>query len=410
MTILDLMFFNFFNCKLKTINFYGCNTSKGARMLAIDFGARSIKAVQLSRTGSGFRLDNFGIVLTPPESIMHGEIKDVDSVSQALGKMITKKGIRERKGIIAITGQKVIVREITTPLMNEKELIDGLQWEAPKYVPYDLNESLLDAKKIEELEEKEGNKMMRVLLVAAPKSLVNQQIAVLKNVKIQPKVVDIVANAQIRAFESYLTPVSSNENEGNQMDIIISMGASTTEITLIEGDRLKFTRTILKGGNDINRLLEKELEISFDEAERLKRRTALPLPVQSKDKEEEEKTPPEHTEEKAEESPEDEIPDKDKIEQLIRSGINDIFNEIRKSLNYYKTQYQKVTYQRIILTGGMAAMPSIGQMFKQQFDITVVMANSLKGIVVNESNVNVENLDKYKRCLTTAIGLAKRER
>jgi len=122
-------------------------------MLAIDFGARSIKAVQLSRTGSGFRLDKFGIVLTPRDSIAHGEIKDVDSVTQALEKMLRKKGIRENKGIIAITGQKVIVREITTPIMNEKELIEGLHWEAPKYVPYDLKESLLDAKKIEELDQ-----------------------------------------------------------------------------------------------------------------------------------------------------------------------------------------------------------------------------------------------------------------
>jgi len=379
-------------------------------MLAIDFGAHSIKAVQLSRTGNGFRLDNFGIVLTPAESIAHGEIKDVDSVTQALGKMLRKKGIHEKKGIIAITGQKVIVREITTPLMNEKELIDGLQWEAPKYVPYDLKESLLDAKKIEELEEKEGNKMMKVLLVAAPKSLVNNQIAILKNVRIQPKVVDIMANAQIRAFESYLTPVSPNEEDGNQMDIIISMGASTTEITLIEGDRLKFTRSILKGGNDINRLLEKELEISFDEAESLKRRVELTLTVHSKDKKDEKETPSEQTEEITEESTEDDIPNKEKVEKLIRTGVNDIFNEIRKSLNYYKTQYQKVSYQRIILTGGMAAMHNIGQMFKQQFGITVVMANPLKGIAVNESDVNMENLDKYKRCLSTAIGLAKRER
>jgi len=107
-------------------------------MLAIDFGARSIKAVHLTRTGNGFRLENFGIVLTPPDSIAHGEIKDVDAVSEALLKMLRKKGIKEKSGIIGITGQKVIVREITTPLMNEKELIDGIQWEAPKYVPYIL--------------------------------------------------------------------------------------------------------------------------------------------------------------------------------------------------------------------------------------------------------------------------------
>jgi len=172
-------------------------------MLAIDFGARSIKAIKLIRVGNGYRLDNFGLVLTPRESILHGEIKDIGVVTQALTKMLRKKGIHDRNCIIALTGQKVIVREITTPLMNENELAEGLQWEAPKYVPYDLKESLLDSKIIEELEEKEGNKMMKV---AAPKNLVNQQIEVLKKVKIQPRIVDIVSNAQIRAFENYLTP------------------------------------------------------------------------------------------------------------------------------------------------------------------------------------------------------------
>jgi len=87
-----------------------------------------------------------------------------------------------------------------------------------------------------------------------------------------------------------------------------------------------------------------------------------------------------------------------------------VFNEIRKSLNYYKTQYQKVAYQRIILTGGMAVMSNIGQTLKQQFGITIVMANPLKGIAVDENDVNIENLDRYKSSLATAIGLAKRER
>jgi len=191
------------------------------------------------------------------------------------------------------------------------------------------------------------------------------------------------------------------------MDVILSMGASTTEITLIEGDRLKFTRTILKGGNDITRLIEKKLEVSFDEAEILKRRIGLTLPVEPAKKEEPEMSPEEET---AREPEEDEIPNKEEITELVKNGVHDIFNEIRKSLNYYKTQYQKVTYQRIILSGGMAAMSNIGQVLKQQFGITVVMANPLKGITVNQNDVNLENLDKYKRSLSTAIGLAKRER
>lgn len=375
-------------------------------MLAIDFGAHSIKAVKLSKSGNGFHLDNFGIVLTPPHSILHGEIKDVGAVSQALKKMLQKKNIHDRYGIIAITGQKVIVREITTPLMNEKELAEGIQWEAPKYVPYDLKESLLDAIKLDELEERDGNKLMKVLLVAAPKNIVTQPLEVLKNVRIQPKAVDIISNAHLRAFESYLTPVSASEEDGNKMDIILSMGASTTEISLIEGDRLKFTRTILKGGDDITRMIEEEFDIVYKEAEILKRRIGLPLPVDLEKR-------PEETDEVSDKNSvnqEESFPHEKEITELIKTGVYDIFNEIRKSLNYYKTQYQKVAYQRMILTGGMSAMSNIGHSLKQQFGITVVMANPLKNISVNDREINLEHLEKYKGALSTAMGLAKRER
>jgi len=371
-------------------------------MLAIDFGARSIKAVQLTRSVSGYRLDNFGMVLTPPESIIHGEIKDVNAVTHALNKMLRKKGFHSKNANLAITGQKVIVREITTPLMDDRELQEGLQWEAPKYVPYDLKESLLDAKKIEELEEKEGNKMMKVLLVAAPRSLINQQIEILKVLKLQPKVVDIVANAQMRTFESYLTPVSSNEEDGNKIDIILSMGASTTEITLIEGDRLKFTRTILKGGNDITRMIAEKYDMPFNEAEMIKRNTGINIPDSQTEDSNNDKEMSEEEKESFEKEKE--------IADLVNKGVHDIFNEVRKSLNYYKTQYQKVTYNNIILCGGMASMQNIGQALKQQFGITVIMANPLKGIAVNDNIRNIERLEKYKRSLSTVIGLAKRER
>jgi len=398
-------------------------------MLAIDFGARSIKAVKLNRTGSGYYLDNFGIVLTPPGTILHGEIKDVDAVSQALNKMLHKKRLYDRGNIIAITGQKVIVREITTPLMAEKELSEGIRWEAPKYVPYDLKDSLLDVKKIEELEEKEGTRMMKVLLVATPRSVVDQQIAVLKNVRIQPRVVDIVANAQIRAFESYLTPTSGDE-DGTMIDIILSMGASTTEITLLEGDQLKFTRTILKGGGDVTELIVKKLGIPFQEAERLKRHIGLSLPEEKvilesdlKDRKDlqDEKEDQELVEMPLQQAGEEQVspqikdedtstPTEEEIADLVKTGVNEIFNEIRKSLNYFKTQYQKVNYQRIILCGGMSQLPQLGQMLKKQFGITVVIANPLKNITINEHNIDIESLDKYKSALATAIGLAKRER
>ncbi|GAI93464.1 unnamed protein product, partial [marine sediment metagenome] len=164
-------------------------------MFAIDFGARSIKVAKILRTSDGYELDKYGITLSPEGSIVNGEILNPIIVADVLIELLKDSGIRDRRAIIAITGQKVIIREIVLPIMEDKELMAGVIWEAPKYVPYDLDESIIDAEKVDEFVEKDGNKMMRVLLVAVPKDIIQPYMEVLKKVRIIPKIVDVVSSA-----------------------------------------------------------------------------------------------------------------------------------------------------------------------------------------------------------------------
>jgi len=300
-------------------------------MFAIDFGARSIKVAKLHKVSDGYELDNYGIVLSPEGAIGNGEIFNPNVVADVLTQLIKDSGIRDRKAIIAITGQKVIVREVVFPLMEDKELLAGVMWEAPKYVPYDLDESIIDAEKVEEFVEKDGNKMMRVLLVAAPKTTIQPYMEVLKKARIIPKIVDVVSSANIRAFENHLSDKKEEEEqESSIIDIILSIGASNTILTLVGKGNLKFTRDILVGGTDITKAIAKSLNISFEEAEKLKRETKIALG-------------PDAEEEKKNES-----------EKIIVKILNQITKEVRKSLSYYKTQSQKVKYNKMILSGGCA--------------------------------------------------------
>jgi len=173
-------------------------------MFAIDFGARSIKIARLLKNGNGYELDNYGAALSPEDGIVHGEIINPIAVADVLGDLLREIGMKDRRAIVAITGQKVIVREINLPLMEDKEIMGGVMWEAPKYVPYDLDESIMDAKKVEEFTEKDGTRMMRILLTATPKNIVQPYMEVLKKVRLIPKVVDIVSSANIRTFNNYL--------------------------------------------------------------------------------------------------------------------------------------------------------------------------------------------------------------
>lgn len=358
-------------------------------MFAIDFGARSIKVVKLHKISDGYELDNYGISLSPEGAIANGEILNTVAVAGNLAELLRESGIKDRKVIVAITGQKVIIREIVLPIMEDKELMAGVLWEAPKYVPYDLDDSIVDAEKVDEFLEKDGNKMMRVLLVAAPKSIIQPYMEVLKKVRIIPKIVDVISSANIRVFENHLTYKKEEEQEGTIIDVIISIGASSTILSLVEKGNLKFTRNILVGGNDITKAIAKSLNISFDKAEKLKRKTKLVLgPVG-----------PEVEKEKIIES-----------EKIMVKILNQITKEVRKSLSYYKTQSQRVKYNKIVFSGGCANIKNIEKFLSEQFEIPIIIGDPLERIKINKRFFDINGIKKLKDTLATVIGLAMRER
>jgi len=355
-------------------------------MFAIDFGSRSIKVAKVHKISDGYELENYGVTLSPEGAIANGEIFNPIAVADALAELIKECGIRDNKAIIAITGQKVIVREIIFPLMEDKELLSGVMWEAPKYVPYDLDESIIDVEKVEEFVEKDGNKMMKVLLVAAPKSTIQPYMDVLKKARIIPKIVDVVSSANIRAFENNLSDKQEKEQESSMIDIILSIGASNTILTLVEKSHLKFTRDILVVGNDITRALAKSLNISFNEAEKLKRETKIVLGGEAEEE------------------------NKNESEKIIVKILNQVTKEVRKSLSYYKTQSQKVNYNKMILSGGCANIDNIKDLLSEQFEIPVIIGNPFEDLKIDERVFDIKRMNKLKDTLGTVIGLAMRER
>jgi type IV pilus assembly protein PilM len=149
---------------------------------------------------------------------------------------------------------------------------------------------------------------------------------------------------------------------------------------------LKFTRNILVGGNYITKAIAKSLNISFDEAEKLKRETKIVLGTEA----EEEK--------------------KNKSEKMIIKILNQITKEVRKSLSYYKTQSQKVKYNKMILSGGCANINNIKDLLSEQFEIPVIIGNPFEDLKIDERVFDVERIKKLKDVLATVFGLAMRER
>jgi len=79
-------------------------------------------------------------------------------------------------------------------------------------------------------------------------------------------------------------------------------------------------------------------------------------------------------------------------------------------LSYYKTQSQKVKYNKMILSGGCANIDNIKDLLSEQFEIPVIIGNPLEGIKIDERAFDIERIKKLKDSLATVFGLAMRER
>jgi len=101
---------------------------------------------------------------------------------------------------------------------------------------------------------------------------------------------------------------------------------------------------------------------------------------------------------------------KNESEKIILKILNQLTKEVRKSLSYYKTQSQKVNYNKMILSGGCANVGNIKDLLSEQFEIPVIIGNPFEDLKIDERTFDIKRMNKLKDTLATVIGLAKRER
>ena len=99
---------------------------------------------------------------------------------------------------MGVGNQRVVVREIALPAMPEKELRQSLGFQVQEFIPMPVDEAVLDYHLIEELEV-EGRQMLRLLLVAAQKAMVDTLVTSATNAKLEPMGLDLVPFAMVRA-------------------------------------------------------------------------------------------------------------------------------------------------------------------------------------------------------------------
>ena len=167
--------------------------SEGKNLIGVDIGSSAIKVCQLRESRKGYALAKLGYAALPAQSIVDGHVMNAQIVVEAIGQAMGSAKIKQREVAVSISGQAVIIRKITVPMMTAAELDEQIQWEAEQHIPFDIKDVRVD---YEVLRRRPEAGQMDLLLVAAKRDQLDDYVQIAKQAKLKPIVVDSDAQWQ----------------------------------------------------------------------------------------------------------------------------------------------------------------------------------------------------------------------
>lgn len=309
--------------------------------VGLDLGAKTIKAVQIERTQVGWKIDKAVRWPTPKGAVQDGIVTDVDAMATALKDMMRETRISATNAVIGASGGAVIVRTVNIPNMPEAVLRKSIKFEASRYVPSSIEDSFIEFEILGQADEDH----MSVLIVAAPREIVESRVKACEAAGIETEIVDVEAFAAYRA----LIEAETSETYGDSTIAIIDIGASTSNVSVVHNGAFAMTRSIPQAGATLSEALKSYFKLSDEEAEQGKAQLDLcNLLADAKPSE----NPP---------------------LRVIQPFVDDQIREIRRSLNYYQSQQteagQSTPVTKLILCGGGAALTGIDLYVQQKMGI-----------------------------------------
>ena len=343
-------------------------TGKGS--IGLDLGSSYIKTVKLKESKGTYELDMFDIHPLPPELIVDGSIIDSLRLVDSIKEMLKKSGLRTKDTVISISGHSsVIIKRISLPEMSEEELSESIKFEAEQYVPFDIEDVNLD---FQIIGPKEEPGQMDVILVAVKKDIINEYISVVKEAGLNPIIVDIDSFALENMFGI------NYEIEPEKNVALLNIGASTINMSILKGGISVFTRDSSLGSNLHTEALQREFNITYENAERLKRGEAV-----------------ENV------SPEEASP-------AIESASEEIISEIIRSFDYYRSTTLHEDISEVILSGGCALMKNFSLMVAEKTGIETRVSEPLRNIKIPK-RFDKTYIEEIAPMMAVAVGLALRK-
>lgn len=352
-------------------------------LIGLDIGSANLKAVQVEATRGNFRVVRAAQQRTPSGAVRDGIIVDREGVAGAVRQMLKAAGISATGAVMAVSGPTVMVRQIRIPKMPEAALRKSAPYEASKYIATNIDDSAL-AFEILGMAEDEPNQM-DVMLVAAPREMVESRIDTLERLGLEAVAIDLEAFALQRS----LVDCNRRHYDDGQLRAMVDIGASHTEVTILNGSSFALTRSIQIAGDTFTDVLKNQLRCDLADAESRKYEMDLSLILSGGPM-------------AALEAP-----------KAIQSVLDELLREIRRSINFYQSQLpegaEPKPLQEIVLAGGSAQLGGLAAYMTARLATETRVADVFDNPLFEAAPEAATWLQEQAPSLGVALGLAVKE-
>ena len=334
--------------------------------VALDIGSGLIKLVVIDHGSGEPVLTKVAFTSVVDGAIVEGEVMDPGIVADAVRGLLSSAGIKAKRVVTAVGGRDVIIKKISMDRMKEGEAREQIRWEAEQHVPFDMDNVELD---FQILDPDGEGLQMAVLLVAAKRELVETKQTLFADVGLEAAVIDVDAFALHNAFELNY-PDAMRGVVG-----LVNIGHETTNVNILDEGVPVLTRDISIGTRRFREDLQRERNMSADEADQLLRGFER----------------------------------NEALEPLLASRGEELAVGIERAAAFLQSSSRSASgLSRIFTSGGGSRIPGLNRILADRLRLPVQTANPLERLQVAEGVFDTMSLDEVAPLLMLPVGLALR--
>lgn len=340
-------------------------------VIGVDVSSASVKLLELSRNGAGYKVENYAVEPLPAAAVNEKAIADPDAVGETLRRAIQRAGAKTKNCAMAVSGSAVITKVITLPAgLNEEEMEAQIQLVADQYIPYALEEVNLD---FDLLGPTENNpETVDVLLAASRSENVDMRVAAAEVAGLTAKIMDVEAYAAESVF-SHLTEMLP-EGGRDKTVAVIDIGSAVTSLVVLSDQRLIYTREQPFGGAQLTEDIMQRYGLSYEEAGLAKKEGGLPDTYEA---------------------------------DVLEPFKETLTQQVNRFLQFFYSASQYTGVDHIVLAGGCAAIPGIDKQIEKRLGTPTTVADPFARMAI-ASRINKQRLRQDAPAMMIACGLALR--